>query len=414
MKKNLSKAISVLFAVMLTAVTAVALFACNNRNDNDADAKLRADNVAALKDRLLNAADEKWSGEMDNADVAALKNAGDYVVAAGWADLICDVFEGSALQTGKLTSLKNYVLSEDGQKLLKDFEGNAELLIPLMRAVGFTPTDISNLTYDLLCALVSDSGNTVDAIISRLAELKKISGISVEAVENIEINGLNMAVIKTEFVPSAQEKDKLLKAFESARAPMSEIVEFAYNMSIGSITDNIFNALFSADGALSNISNGEIRTVIDTLIRNAARLKDKLGAGEIEKLNTAMGLIIDKFDKGYAPSELYAQVVQYAKYAYMFVDVIPSVCDVLSSAGKVFDDSLIEQLRNVASKELDEHTVNVNSAIITAKVVLAACNDFSYARLCELVDKLGAQVGGEYQKTLPLFALDMALNVRLA
>ena len=158
MKKNLSKAISVLFAVMLTAVTAVALFACNNRNDNDADAKLRADNVAALKDRLLNAADEKWSGEMDNADVAALKNAGDYVVAAGWADLICDVFEGSALQTGKLTSLKNYVLSEDGQKLLKDFEGNAELLIPLMRAVGFTPTDISNLTYDLLCALVSDSG----------------------------------------------------------------------------------------------------------------------------------------------------------------------------------------------------------------------------------------------------------------
>ncbi len=49
MKKNLSKAISVLFAVMLTAVTAVALFACNNRNDNDADAKLRADNVAALK-----------------------------------------------------------------------------------------------------------------------------------------------------------------------------------------------------------------------------------------------------------------------------------------------------------------------------------------------------------------------------
>ena len=57
MKKNLSKAISVLFAVMLTAVTAVALFACNNRNDNDADAKLRADNVAALKDRLLNAAD---------------------------------------------------------------------------------------------------------------------------------------------------------------------------------------------------------------------------------------------------------------------------------------------------------------------------------------------------------------------
>ena len=178
MKKTLSKAISVLFAVMLTAVTAVALFACNNRNDNDADAKLRADNVAALKDRLLNAADEKWSGEMDNADVAALKNAGDYVVAAGWADLICDVFEGSALQTGKLTSLKNYVLSEDGQKLLKDFEGNAELLIPLMRAVGFTPTDISNLTYDLLCALVSDSGNTVDAIISRLAELKKISGIT--------------------------------------------------------------------------------------------------------------------------------------------------------------------------------------------------------------------------------------------
>lgn len=413
MKGRLNKFISALLASLLVLILAGALVACNKNKEKEAaerDRQQRTESVAIIKDEIMKAMDGSWSGNMTDGNVALLPNAGDYAVASGWADMACEVLKSSALQTGKLTSLKDYVRSADGRKLLEDFTGNAELLIPLMRSASFTPTDISNLTYDLLCALVAESGNTVDKIIARIAEIKKINGISANTVENLEINSLNIELIKTTYVPNAQEKERMLTAFANAKAPLSEIVEFAYNMSIGSITDNIFNALFSSDGALGNITNGEISTVINTLLRNAEDLKNALDDASVSSLNTAIDLIITKFDSINGASTLYGQVVQYAKYVNMFVDVIPAMCDIVGSAGKVFDESMIESVRGVASQELNDMSESVNFAIITAKTVLQACEDFSEAQLADIITKIGSKINGDYSKTLPLIALDIALN----
>lgn len=414
MKGRLNKFISALLASLLVLILAGALVACNKNKEKEAaerDRQQRAESISVLKDEIMKAMDESWSGEMSDADIAVLSNAGDYLVASGWADMACDVLKNSALQTGKITSLKNYVRSEDGQKLLEDFAGNAELIIPLMRSANFTPTDISNMTYDLLCALVAESGNTVDRIIARIAEIRKISGLSADTVENLEVNSLNIELIKTTYVPNAQEKERMLGAFANAKAPLGEIVEFAYNMSIGSITDNIFNALFSSDGALSDITNGEISTVINTLLRNAEDLKTALDDASVANLNTAIDLIITKFDNIDGASTLYGQVVQYAKYVNMFVDVIPAMCDIVGSAGKVFDESMIENLRGAASPELNEMSRGVNFAIIAAKTVLQTCEDFSKDQLADIITRIGGKINGDYSKTLPLILLDVTLNI---
>ena len=412
MKIAVKKTLSIMLATLLILVTACMLFACN-KNDDAAkkDAQLRAENVAVLKDKILGAMDEDWAGEPTNAQIAALDNAGDYVVAAGWADMICDVLKNSALQTGKLTALKNAVLSEDGEKLIKDFAGNAELLIPLMRTADFTPTDISNVTYDLLCALVSDSGSLVDAMSARLGEVKKEEGISTAAVQNIDQCGLNLTIIKRDLVPTAKEKTEMLNAFAAAKAPLSEIVQFAYNMSIGSITDNIFNALFSSDGALSNITDREISTVISALLNNSASLKSALDGEALENLNKAIDLIINKFDSNNSASTLYSQIVQYAKYANMFVDSIPAMCDVLGSVANLFDLQFISQLRTIAGGNVNDNAKMINNAIIAAKVALQIKEDFTAAELSSIIADIAEKATGEYQKAVPLFALDIALNM---
>lgn len=412
MKITVRKTLSIMLAALLILVTACTLFACNKDKDRAAkDAMRRTESVAVLKDKILGAMDEHWAGELDTASIAALDNAGDYVVAAGWADLICEVLKNSALQTGKLTALKNAVLSENGGKLLEDFAGNTELLIPLMRTADFTPTDISNVTYDLLCALVSECGSAVDAMQARLGTVKAQSGISVAAALNIDECSLSLKIIKRDLVPSAKEKTEMLSAFADAKAPLGEIVQFAYNTSIGSITDGIFNALFSSDGALANITEGEISTVISAFISNAASLKGALDDGALEKLNKAINLIIDKFDGGNGASPLYSQIVQYAKYANMFVDSIPAMCDVFSSAVSAFDLQLISQLRAVAGESVSDDAWTINNAKIAAKIALKIKEDFTAAELSGIIANLAERSTGEYQKAIPLFFLDIALNI---
>lgn len=412
MKTAFKKLISTVLAAALAIICACTLFACNKDKERvERDAKLRAENVATVKDTVLNAMDESWRGELDDTSVAALNNAGDYISASGWADMVMEVLKKSSLQTAKLTALKNAVTSQDGKKLLKDFEGNAELLIPLMRSADFTATDISNLTYDLLCALIGESRAAIDKMTNRLNAVKTTPSIASAAKSNIDINLLNLAVIKERLAPTEQEKTTMLAALAEAKAPLGEIVAFAYKMSIGSITDNIFNALFGADGALADITDGEISTVINAMITNASILKNALDDAAIQKLNRAIALIIDKFDKNVGISTIYDQIVQYSKYSYMVIDAIPSLCDVLVSAGGVFDSALISELRQTVLQESNSKSQLINSAIIMAKVLLAASEDFDEAGLCAAVDKVGAQVNGEYKKTIPIFALDVALNL---
>lgn len=415
MKKNIRKILSAVCAVLLVVLLSGALFACNKNKDKDKKAEQerreRTESVATIRHEILHAMDGNWAGDMSDDQVATLENAGDYVVASGWADMACDVFFNSALQTGKLTALKNYVKSDDGQKLLKDFSGNAEYLIPLLRSADFTSTDISNLTYDLLCSLVANSAQIFDGISARLVRLRGMSGISYATASNLDSNIVNLAVIKRDFVPSDAEKQSMLTAFERAKTPLAEIVEFAYNMSIGSVTDSIFDALFSQDGALTDITNGEISTVINTLLSNANSLKVALNDDALANINSAINLIISKFDRASGASTLYGEVVRYAKYVNMVVDVIPALCSFSSSAGKVFDDALINSLRNVVGKDLDDKVDSVNEAIILAKIVLQVGKDMTKSQLLGIVDKIGASVGEDHQKALPVIILDVALNL---
>lgn len=415
MKKNIRKILSAVCAVLLVVLLSGALFACNKNKDKDKKAEQemreRTESVATIRHEILHAMDGNWAGDMSDDQVATLENAGDYVVASGWADMACAVFMNSALQTGKLTALKNYVKSNDGQKLLKDFSGNAEYLIPLLRSADFTSTDISNLTYDLLCSLVANSAKTFEGINARLTRLRGMSGISHATASNLDSNIINLAVIKRDFVPSDAEKQSMLTAFERAKTPLAEIVEFAYNMSIGSVTDSIFNALFSQDGALTDITNGEISTVINTLLSNANSLKVALSDEALANINSAINLIISKFDRASGASTLYGEVVRYAKYVNMVVDVIPALCSFSSSAGKVFDDALINSLRNVVGKDLDDKVDSVNEAIILSKIVLQVGKDMTKSQLLGIVDKIGASVGEDHQKALPVIILDVALNL---
>ena len=144
-------------------------------------------------------------------------------------------------------------------------------------------------------------------------------------------------------------------------------------------------------------------------------LSNSLDEQSVAKLNVALGLVIDKFDSNAISSSVYAQIVKYAKYAYMVVDIIPSVCDVVIAGGDVLaNGSFLEDFIAVAksSATLDEKTCTVNKAILAARAAngVLGGDSFTKEQLVAVIEKMGAQGIQEYQKATPIFALDLALN----
>lgn len=409
--------LTILIACLLVVCLTISLCACHKKGiDEKAKRQQAANDVGAAFTTGVNSS---WAWDMSDEAAAGVQNPGDYVMTRSWTGLICSVLENSSLQTGKITALANTLSSNDGKTLLSDFASNAELLIPLLKQVGFTPNDVANLTYDLLCALVSDGAKTLsdmrDRLVSVREEMRKDLTTTDSALKNVADAIVSTDVAIQNFAPTEQEKQDMISAFEQAKQPMNMLISFAYNMSINAITDDLYSKLFDGSGALGSISESELQTLVNSLLSNVTSLSNSLDEQSVAKLNVALGLVIDKFDSNAISSSVYAQIVKYAKYAYMVVDVIPSVCDVVIAGGDVLaNESFLEDFIAVAksSATLDEKTCTVNKAILAARAAngVLGGDSFTKEQLLAVIEKMGAQGIQEYQKATPIFALDLALN----
>lgn len=416
-EKMKKEKLTILIACLLVVCLTISLCACHKKGiDEKAKRQQAANDVGAAFTTGVNSA---WEWDLQDSDVAKVEKPGDYVTTRSWTALICQVLEKSSLQTGKITALANALQSKDGKALLADFTANAELLIPLLKQVGFTPNDVANLTYDLLCALVSDGAKTLsdmrDRLVSVREEMRKDLTTTDSALKNVADAIVSTDVAIQNFAPTEQEKQDMISAFEQAKQPMNMLISFAYNMSINAITDDLYSKLFDGSGALGSISESELQTLVNSLLSNVTSLSNSLDEQSVAKLNVALGLVIDKFDSNAISSSVYAQIVKYAKYAYMVVDVIPSVCDVVIAGGDVLaNESFLEDFIAVAksSATLDEKTCTVNKAILAARAAngVLGGDSFTKEQLVAVIEKMGAQGIQEYQKATPIFALDLALN----
>ncbi len=413
---------TIAICLILLLALCVCLSACN-KDDKKDSAKERAQAVSNVENAFMSGVADGWTSDLSQDVLIERADAGDYLVTLGWTRMICDVIGESSLQTGKIQSLANALSSEDGKKLLADFEGNAELLIPLLKDVGFTPSDISALVYDLMCAMASKGADTIDSIRTQLLSLierMRRDGITGDSADNVSKNYVLINEAKSAFVPTEQEKQEMLASFKDAQGALNQLVSFAYNMSINAITDELYGKLFDESGALGSITQSELSTLVGTVLDSVQMLSDALTQDEIAHLNNALNLVIENFDKEIVSSPIYAQIVKYAKYAYMVIDIVPTICDGVIAGGDILSDAdFIADLLKVSAIDKEYDGANdeavltrLNDIILIARVITQVLNseDFSEQRLTALVDQIGAQSIDEYQKAVPLFLVDVLLN----
>lgn len=416
----MKKTRSILIISLLIALTLCAcLVACNDKED--AEKKERAAQSDRIEQIFLGSLNEAWGVNLSNDDVAKISNAGDYVVTQGWTRFVCDVIRDSSMQTAKIRSLADTLQSDDGKKLLKEFSDNAELLVPMLKQIGLTSNDVSSLAYDLIAKLINDGRSTISNIVNRLDNVKDImvvNGGSAAAIENVAQNRAVLNLAQQSLNATSEEKAQMQTALANAKNAMSELVSFAYDTSVNTLTDELYSKLFEQDGALSNVSESELSTLVGALLGNVKRLKNALTESEIERLNTALNLFITEFDDKKISSQVYSQILIYAKYAYMAVDVIPSLCEiaeasenVLSQKEFISDFLLTAKFDN--DKTLDKDTNAINKMILAARVIdgVMESGRFNAQNINSLIERICKQGSEGYQKAMPVIVLDLLLNV---
>jgi len=417
MKK--SKSILILLLVLVLILCA-SLVACNKKGQTDAQEE-RARQVERAEQTFLVGLNSEWNANLSDEDVAKLDTAGDYVVTKGWTSLVCEVLKDSSLQTAKIQTFADTLESEDGKKLLEEFSQNAELLVPLLKRVGLTSGDVSSLAYDLVSKLIQSGSKTVSQIVDRLDGVKDVmirNGASAAAVQNVSENRVVLNLAKQSLNATDAQKREMQFALDNAKNAFGELIAFAYDTSVNTLTDELYSKIFAEDGALSNVSESELSTLVGALLGNVSKLKNALSQSEVEKLNAALNLFIENFDDKNISSQVYAQIMIYAKYAYMVVDVIPSLCEVAEASrevisSKAFIEDFLSCVKLENDKTLDDSTKTFNKLVLAAKVIdgIMAEGRFDQNSINVLIDRVCEQGKDGYQKAMPVIALDLLLNV---
>ncbi len=420
-KKNKILIICIVCALAVAIAVGTAVYFALRSDDGDTAKQARDNAVSAVENAFLSGINSEWNNSLTDEELVLLKDAGDYVVTAEWTKLVCRVLNDSSLQTVKIEKLSTTLLSDDGKELLSDFSNNAQLIIPMLKDVGFTSDDVASVIYDLLCALANDGYDALSNMLERLDRVRDLTISSTPdnfrvTLDNIDNNRVPAQLAKEAFSISEESKTQMLTAFSGAQNAMNELVSFAYNMSVNAITDEIYDKLFDGSGALGSISESELSTLVNALLFNVEELKEALTEEEVAKLNNALGVVIDNFDSDNITSVVYAQIVKYAKYTYMIIDVVPSLCDfVLASADTLSQADFITEFLEYTqvSEQLNAKTDSVNQAILFAKLMdgVLSNDDIDQAMLNALVDRISKQGEIEYQKAVPIFAVDLVFNL---
>lgn len=409
MKRN--KYILIIITLIVLLAVSTVFCACDKqRGDEQAQRKSA---VARIENAFINGIDAEWSASLSDGEVAMLDNGGDFVVNLEWTHLAGEVLLSSSLRTEKLSAIADAFETQEAKAILYNFDENADVFIKLLKSIGLTPSDAANLVNGLAVSLIDNADAVVDKSLARLESIKPLCSALSPTVDNVNKNIALLNSAKTGLLPNGQQKQELRSAFDDAKGAVSSIVSFAYDVSIDTITQEVFDILLSEDGALGNVSNSELITIVNAFLRNVSQLKKELDGDSILKLNRAFSMFLEQFDKDVLGSVLYSQIIKYAKYAYTVVDIIPTVCDVAVAGGDILGNvEFLSDLKTVYDKRnvLDKNTNTVNSLIITARLVKNVVDNMDAQSFKQAIDKIQVASMQDYQKAIPIFGIDLMLN----
>lgn len=412
-------AVAAALVLLLVAVSAVCLAACNDDDGPDPAAE-RADAVNALKVNTLAALDAEWVPGLTDADIIGLASPGSYIEAALWTEMLAEVVSASRLQTGKIRTAAEFIASDEGRKLFADAAGNLDSAMELVDALGLTSEDVSELGFDLLCAVVSETRALYTETKDRLVAIDKkgvMGGANTDLTAAIERAERIVASFGKDETSAAESVAQTLKALGEAEEGVKTVLAFAYDTErifgtgeSGEGLSAIIGSAASGSGALADVSDSEMMVWLDGVLGGLKDFGASMTAEKTASVKAALKSVRECFAGSAQSVGVVSDALQWLRVVETFADEIPTLADYAVSAfdaiyeknpdgGYTYD--LVQKLRLLAEEE-DEDVRTVNAYALAAKLFLSLTDRHDAEDLKGWIRNMAAD--GEGLKTSLLYA----------
>lgn len=412
-------AVAAALVLLIVAMSAVCLSACNDDDGPDPAAE-RAEAVNALKVNTLAALDAKWAPGLTDAEIIALASPGSYIEATLWTEMLTEVVSASRLQTGKIRTAAEFIASDEGRKLFADAAGNLDSAMELVDALGLTSEDVSELGFDLLCAVVSETRAMYTEVANRLNAIKdKVLGAG---NENIAAAAERAERIVASFgkdeATAAESVAQTLKALGEAEEGVKTVLAFAYDteriFGTGESGEGLAGLIGSAaegEGALANVSEREMFAWLDGVLAGFEEFGKSMTAEKIASVKAALASVRECFQGFAQPVEVVRDVMEWLRGAEELLGEVPFLTGAIAAATDVIYErgedggytyDFVHRLKLLAEEE-DGTLADINSYILAGEAILSFAKVYDAQAVKDELKQL-AENGGE-MTTLVIYAM---------
>lgn len=412
-------AVAAALVLLIVAMSAVCLSACNDDDGPDPAAE-RAEAVNALKVNTLAALDAKWAPGLTDAEIIALASPGSYIEAALWTEMLAEVVSASRLQTGKIRTSAEFIASDEGRQLFADAAGNLDSAMELVDALGLTSEDVSELGFDLLCAVVSETRAMYTELANRLNTIKdKVLGAG---NENIAAAAERAERIVESFgkdeASAAESVAQTLKALGEAEEGVKTVLAFAYDteriFGTGESGEGLAGLIGSAaegEGALANVSEREMFAWLDGVLAGFEEFGKSMTAEKIASVKAALASVRECFQGFAQPVEVVRDVMEWLRGAEELLGEVPFLTGAIAAATDVIYErgedggytyDFVRRLKLLAEEE-DGTLADINSYILAGEAILSFAKVYDAQAVKDELKQL-AENGGE-MTSLVIYAM---------
>ena len=412
-------AVAAALVLLIVAMSAVCLSACNDDDGPDPAAE-RAEAVNAFKVNTLAALDAKWAPGLTDAEIIALASPGSYIEAVLWTEMLAEVVSASRLQTGKIRTAAEFIASDEGKKLFADAAGNLDSAMELVDALGLTSEDVSELGFDLLCAVVSETRAMYTEVANRLNAIKdKVLGAG---NENIAAAAERAERIVESFgkdeASAAESVAQTLKALGEAEEGVKTVLAFAYDTErifgtgeSGAGLAGLIGSAAEGEGALANVSEREMFAWLDGVLAGFEEFGKSMTAEKIASVKAALASVRECFQGFAQPVEVVRDVMEWLRGAEELLGEVPFLTGAIAAATDVIYErgedegytyDFVRRLKLLAGEE-DGTLADINSYILAGEAILSFAEVYDAQAVKDELKQL-AENGGE-MTTLVIYAM---------
>ena len=412
-------AVAAALVLLIVAMSAVCLSACNDDDGPDPVAE-RAEAVNALRVNTLAALDAKWTPGLTDTEIIGLASPGSYIEAALWTEMLAEVVSASRLQTGKIRTAAEFIASDEGRKLFADAAGNLDSAMELVDALGLTSEDVSELGFDLLCAVVSETRAMYTEVANRLNVIKdKVLGAG---NENIAAAAERAERIVASFgkdeASAAESVAQTLKALGEAEEGVKTVLAFAYDTErifgtgeSGAGLAGLIGSAAEGEGALANVSEREMFAWLDGVLAGFEEFGKSMTAEKIASVKAALASVRECFQGFAQPVEVVRDVMEWLRGAEELLGEVPFLTGAIAAATDVIYErgedggytyDFVRRLKLLAEEE-DGTLADINSYILAGEAILSFAEVYDAQAVKDELKQL-AENGGE-MTTLVIYAM---------